>query len=129
VTDELPLDREQALCLLRPAQPLEQALREVLAQVALQLSVRAPQRRKHAWEQIGRDRGDGAEAQGPDNGRVAERAASARSVAAASSSRARATTSSPTAVSRTWRVPRSTGCTPSSVSSSLIPAGSVDWGK
>ena len=64
---------------------------------------------------------------GPDNGRVAERAASARSVAAASSSRPRATTSSPTAVSRTWRLSRSTSCTPSSLSSSLIPADSVDW--
>ena len=64
---------------------------------------------------------------GPDKGRAAARAASARSVAAASSPFARATTSSPIAVSRTLRLSRSTSCTPSTVSSSLIPADSVDW--
>ena len=47
------------------AQPLEQAIREVLAQVQLQLRVRAAQRRKHAGQQVGRDGGDGAEAQRP----------------------------------------------------------------
>ena len=41
---------------------------------------------------------------GPESGAVARRAVSARSVAAASRSRARATTSSPTSVSRTLRL-------------------------
>jgi hypothetical protein len=47
------------------AQPLDQAIREVLAQEELQLSVGAPQPRKHAGQQEGRDGGDGAQAQRP----------------------------------------------------------------
>lgn len=105
MTDELPpLDRERALCLLGPAQPLEQALREVIAQAELELSVR-----RNAGST-----GMAPRRSGPDNGRVAERAASA------TSSRARDDVLA-TAVSRTWRVSRSTGCPPSSVSNLLIP--------
>ena len=38
-----------------------------------------------------------------------------------------ATTSSPTGVRRTLRLSRSTSCAPSTLSSSLMPAESVDW--
>jgi hypothetical protein len=47
------------------AQPLEQVPRHVLAQVELQLGMGPPQRRQHAGQQVGRDGGDGAEAQRP----------------------------------------------------------------
>ena len=59
---------------------------------------------------------------GPDKRRVAERAASARSVAAASSSRARATTSSPTAVQLHVAVVAPDELHAQQRSSSLIPA-------
>ena len=63
----------------------------------------------------------------PDSGSAARCAVSTRSCAWATSVRAFATTSSPARVSRTCRLSRSTSSVPSTLSSSLMPAESVDW--
>ena len=58
-------ERDQGDVEAARAQPLEQDLGDVLAQVELQIAVGAPQRGQDAGQQVGRDGGDGAEAQRP----------------------------------------------------------------
>ena len=63
----------------------------------------------------------------PDKGRPAARAMSPSSSASRSTRRAFSAMPSPSGVKRTTRRVRSTSVTPINVSSSRIPADSVDW--